>query len=53
MEEIDQLIKDTLSKEEEEFYSYLDEQNIIEMFFGLFKEKNDWIIIMALCRDIR
>jgi hypothetical protein len=46
MEDIDQLIKDTLSKEEAEFYNSLDEQNIIEMFFGLFKGKNAWIIIM-------
>jgi hypothetical protein len=46
MEEIDQLIKDTLSKEEASFYNSLDEQNVLEMFFGLFKGKNAWIMIM-------
>ena len=46
MEEIDELIKDTLSKEEAAFYNSLDEQNVLEMFFGLFKGKNAWIIIV-------
>ena len=46
MEEIDQLIKETLSKEEAAFYDSLDEQNVFEMFFGLFKGKNAWIMIL-------
>jgi len=45
MEEIDQLIKDTLSKEEAAFYDSLDEQNLIEMVMGLFKGKNAWILV--------
>lgn len=45
-EEIDQLIKDTLSKEEAAFYDSLDEQNVFNMFFGLFKGKNAWIIVV-------
>ena len=45
MEEIDQLIKDTLSKEEAAFYDSLEEQNLFEMVLGLFKGKNAWILI--------
>lgn len=45
IEEIDQLIKDTLSKEEAAFYDALDEQNLFEMVMGLFKGKNAWILI--------
>lgn len=46
MEEIDMLIRDTLSKEEAKFYDSLEEQNIFEMLFGLFKGKNAWINIL-------
>ena len=46
MEEIDQLIKDTLSKEEAAFYDSLEEQNVLEMLFGLFKGKNAWILVI-------
>ena len=45
MEEIDNLIKETLSKEEAAFYDSLDEQNLLGMFSGLFKGKNAWILI--------
>lgn len=47
MEEIDQLIKDTLSKEEAAFYDSLEEQNLFNMVFGLFKGKNAWFLIVA------
>lgn len=47
MEEIDQLIKDTLSKEEAAFYDSLEEQNLFEMIFGLFKGKNAWFLIIT------
>ena len=40
MEEIDLLIKETLSKENAAFYDSLEEQNVFEMFFGLFNGKN-------------
>jgi len=46
MEEIDKLIKDTLSQEEAKFYDSLDEQNIFEMLCGLFRGKNAWINIL-------
>ena len=46
MEEIDNLIKETLTKEEAEFYDSLDEQNLFEMVGGLFKTKNRWLIIL-------
>jgi len=45
MEEIDQLIKDTLSKEEAAFYDSLEEQNLFDMVVGLFKGKNAWLLI--------
>ena len=46
MEEIDELIKETLTKEEAEFYDSLDEQNPIEMLGDLFHGKNSWFIIV-------
>lgn len=45
MEEIDQLIKETLSKEEAAFYDSLEEQNLFDMIVGLFKGKNAWFLI--------
>ena len=47
MEEIDQLIKDTLSKEEAAFYDSLEEQNNFEKILGLFKGKDAWFLIVA------
>lgn len=44
-EEIDQIIKESLTKEEAQFYDDLDEQNLIQMFGGLFKTKQSWLII--------
>lgn len=46
IEEIDKLIKETLSEEEASFYDALDEQGIFEMLFGLFRGKNAWINIL-------
>ena len=46
MEDIDQLIKDTLSEEESKFYDSLEEQNVFGMVTGLFTGKNKWIIIV-------
>ncbi|TVZ59887.1 hypothetical protein NA63_2429 [Flavobacteriaceae bacterium MAR_2010_105] len=46
MEDIDQLIKDTLTKEEAKFYDELAEQNVFQMLVGLFRGKNKWIIIL-------
>ncbi len=46
MEDIDQLIKETLSEEEAKFYDQLDEQNVLEMLGGLFTGKNKWIMYM-------
>lgn len=45
-EDIDKLIKDTLTQEESKFYDDLDEQNVLEMIFGLFKGKNAWINVV-------
>lgn len=46
IEEIDNLIKETLTQEEAKFYDELEEQNVLEMVFGLFKGKNKWIMIL-------
>ena len=43
MEDIDKLIKETLSKEEAAFYDSLEEQNLMDMFIGLFRGKNAWL----------
>ncbi|MFV9550745.1 DUF6768 family protein [Algibacter sp. PT7-4] len=45
-ESIDKLIKETLTEEEAKFYESLDEQNVLEMIFGLFKGKNKWILVI-------
>ncbi|MET2984329.1 DUF6768 family protein [Aureibaculum conchae] len=45
-EEIDQIIKESLTSEEAQFYDELDEQNLLQMFGGLFKTKNSWLIII-------
>ena len=46
MEDIDQLIKETLTQEEAKFYDDLEEQNVIGMVSGLFTGKNKWIMLM-------
>ncbi|WP_191859812.1 DUF6768 family protein [Hanstruepera ponticola] len=46
MEDIDKLIKDTLTQEEAKFYDELEEQNVLGMIFGLFKGKNKWLLVM-------
>ncbi|MDO5981317.1 DUF6768 family protein [Flavivirga spongiicola] len=44
MEDIDKLIKETLTQEEAKFYDKLDEQNVLQMLGGLFQGKNKWIM---------
>ena len=46
MEDIDKLIKETLTEEESKFYDELDEQNVLQMVLGLFKGKNKWIMFV-------
>lgn len=43
-EEIDALIKETLTQEEAKFYQELEEQSIWQMVWGLFDGKNRWIM---------
>lgn len=45
-EDIDQLIKETLTQEEATFYQELEEQNVLQMILGLFQGKNKWIMIL-------
>jgi len=49
IEDIDQLIKQTLNKEEAQFYDELEEQNLLEMVGGLYKTKMRW---MMICMNI-
>lgn len=44
---IDQLIRDALSKEETDFYDNLDEQSLPEMMTGLFKGKLKWFAVLT------
>ena len=46
MEDIDKLIKETLTEEEAKFYDELEEQNVFQMLLGLFTGKNKWIIVL-------
>ena len=46
MEDIDKIIKETLTQEEAKFYDDLEEQNVLQMFGGLFSGKNKWLIIL-------
>jgi len=46
MEEIDRLIKESLSAEEATFYDELEEQSVIEMIGGLFQTKHRWLMII-------
>lgn len=45
-QQIDQLIKESLSENEAKFYDELDEQNLIQMLGGLYKTKNRWFILL-------
>ena len=45
-EDIDQLIKETLTEEEARFYNDLQEQNLMQMVLGIFSGKNSWIVIV-------
>lgn len=44
--EIDQIIKETLTNEEARFYEELGEQNLLQMFGGLFQSKYSWLIVI-------
>lgn len=46
MEDIDKLIKETLTEEEAKFYDDLEEQNAFQMIGGLFRGKNKWLLVM-------
>lgn len=46
MEEIDAIIKESLTSEEATFYDSLEEQNLFEMVGGLFKSKMRWLLIL-------
>jgi K+-sensing histidine kinase KdpD len=46
LEDIDQLIKETLTEEESLFYDSLEEQNIFISIFGLYLGKNGWLMII-------
>ena len=45
-EEIDQIIKETLTQEEAKFYDELDEQNVFKKILGVFEGKNGWLLIV-------
>jgi len=45
-EEIDQIIKETLTQEEAKFYDELGEQNLLQMLGGLFQSKHSWLLVI-------
>lgn len=45
-EDIDRLIKETLTEEEAKFYDHLEEQNVSGMIGGLFQGKNSWLMVI-------
>ncbi len=45
-EEIDQIIKESLTKEEAQFYDELEEQNLLHQLGSLFKTKMGWLIVV-------
>ena len=47
MEDIDKLIKETLTQEEARFYDDLEEQNYFQMAGGLFRGKHSWLMILT------
>ncbi|MCL6296011.1 DUF6768 family protein [Jejuia spongiicola] len=47
IEDIDKLIKETLTQEETKFYDDLDEQNPLQMVGGLFQGKLKWFMILV------
>ena len=47
MEDIDTLIKETLTQEEAKFYDDLDEQNALQMVGGLFQGKLKWFMVLV------
>ncbi|MFI1743147.1 DUF6768 family protein [Thalassobellus sediminis] len=51
-EDIDKLIKETLTEEEAKFYDELDEQNLFQMLAGIFKGKNTWLAIIMNIMNI-
>ena len=46
LEDIDELIKETLTEEEAIFYDSLEEQNIFKSILGIFVGKNAWLMII-------
>ena len=46
MEEIDKLIKETLTAEEAKFYDELEEQGVLGKIGSLFKGKMSWLLIL-------
>jgi hypothetical protein len=48
IEEIDKLIKETLTQEEANFYDNLEEEGLFSSIRGLFKGKLKWVIYMMI-----
>ena len=47
MENIDELIEQSLTEEEAKFYHKLDEQDLFEMLTGLYQGKLKWLTILT------
>jgi len=52
MDDIDELIKETLTEEEAKFYDDLEEQNTFRKILGIFKGKDAWLSIVMNITNI-
>jgi len=46
IEEIDLLIKETLTAEESKFYDSLEEPSLFQMILGIFSGRNGWLMVI-------
>ena len=46
MKDLNKLVESSLTKKEAKYYKALDEQNVFEMFIGLFQGKNKWLMVV-------
>lgn len=51
-QDIDRLIKESLSKEEAEFYDSLDEQSLFDMMGGMYKGSMSWVMIIMTLTQV-
>ncbi len=51
-ENIDQMIKEALSQDEQELFNSYEEQNVIQMIGGLFQGKMKWLNVLTIIMQL-